>query len=284
MPETQGELLYDRRARLIIGGQLVESEGSQGLKIAFSVQRAANRTANTANIRVFNLSKETRGKIQGRVNDVVLEAGYKSTSAVIFAGSRAIVTHTKQGTEWITSIKAGDGWKSLRRNVFVSFGPTTAKDVLDALLRLGEIGAKARGSAQLDQVLGSKVFSKGRVLRGRVDDLIEDLAGELGLDWSIEQEELVMLPPGEALRQPGIILGPESGLIGTPSRIFDPKRPKALVVRGKSLLQPGLTPFRRVDIRSQDIQGVFKVRKCTHTGDIEGADEAWVTSFEATAI
>ena len=210
--ETQGELLYDRRARLIVGDVLVESEGSQGLKIAFEVARGTQRTANTATIGVHNLSEQTRSKIEGRVNNVILEAGYRFTSAVIFAGDRAMVSHTKQGVDWVTRIQAGDGWRALTRDVFVSFGAgTTAKEVLDALLRAGEITAKARGKANLDQVLGAKVFQKGRALHGRLDDLLEDLASELGLDWSLEEGELLMLSPKEALQQPGIALGPSLG-------------------------------------------------------------------------
>jgi hypothetical protein len=66
---------------------------------------------------------------------VVVIAGYKGTSEVVFSGDARSADHSCQGAEWVTHIQCGDGEKAYTRSVSAfSLAPGTG--VVEVLKRL----------------------------------------------------------------------------------------------------------------------------------------------------
>lgn len=284
--ETSGDRLFGRRARVVIGSLEVESEGEQGLQISFTVSRGLQRTLNKASVQIRNLSDDTRARIEGQQPKLTIEAGYEDTMAGLFAGDKAVVSHTKQGVDWVTSISAGDGQAAFEQRVKLGFGPgVTARQVADLLKKLGGsfVGA-LKGGASTTQALERVIYKAGKSFEGKLGDALQQVADDAGLELSVQDGELVLLGENEAFAADAIELGPASGLIGSPQRVQDPKRPKALILRGQALLMPGITPGRRLLLTSEAHSGVFKVTKANHRGDTHGGDGSWVTAWEAQSV
>lgn len=81
----------------------------------FNINRNILSSANTATIRLFNLSQKTQLLIYkdrydyATLKGIVLRAGYKGDLSTIFAGN-IVAAHTeRQGTNMITTIEAEDG-------------------------------------------------------------------------------------------------------------------------------------------------------------------------------
>jgi hypothetical protein len=286
--EVSGSYLFDRRARLTVGTLEVQSEGSEALRITFSATRTLKREANRARIQVFNLSPDTRARIEGEQRRVILEAGYAKTMAAIFIGDRAFISSARDGTDWVTTIDASDGRTLSDQQVKISFeGQVSAKQITDALIGLMQQqgvnlkGRKVQGGAGIEAALGRLVYQGGKTVNGKIGDILGDLAEDLGVDVSIQSGQIVMLNGEQALNAPGLELSPGSGLIDSPVRIKDPKRPKKLLLQGESLLIPGISPGRRLVLSSSEHKGTFKTIKAVHNGDTHGPDKSWLTRWEA---
>ena len=274
--------LYDRRARLIIGEVDIASEGEQGLQMSFTVNRALKRSANTAEILIHNLSDGTRAKIDGNVRRLVLEAGYVDTLASVFTGDRAWVTHSREMLGWLTTIEGGAGMGALTRKFSGSDAPgvpasTLAKDVLQS-------AGLAVNIAALEGMLGNLTYAGGKAAVGNVRDILRELAADAGIEFSVQDGEALFLAPRQVSNLPAFFLSADNGLVGSPSRVRDPQRPRANIIKGASLLQPGIVPGRRLVLDSVALKGTFKVTSCTHAGDTHGDGESWLTQWEAIEV
>jgi len=80
-----------------------------------------------------------------------------------------------------------------------------------------------------------------------------------------------------------VLLTPDTGLIGSPERSDDIEETqsgerKRLGWRVKSLLNPQIRPGDRLQIKSAEVDGVFRAENVNHFGDTEGGD--WYTEAE----
>jgi hypothetical protein len=238
---------------------------------------------------VLILSPGTR-RPSGEVRRLILEAGYRETSGLIFCGDKAWVSHQRQGTEWVTTIEAADGLGALNYQLSESFAEDTdLLTVARALLeRVGiQAGQIARGSAdpEIALALEAVTLPKGWAVSGRFREAMLEVARLAGLQFSIQDCEVrFSLPRKPETPEQGPFLSPQSGLIGSPQRVRDPKRPSALIVRGASLLMPTLVPGRRMRLQSDTASGIYKLAEVAHNGDTHGGSGAWATTWEAVAV
>lgn len=305
--------IFARRAKLTVGSLQVESEGEFALRVAFSVQKSTHLSENSARIQIYNLSEDTRKRLseesdrlseRGVLRRLVLEAGYQDDVRQIFAGDRAWVGHSRQGTDWITTIESLDGAKALKTQVSLSFQPNTvATDIVQELKKQALLAWDQLKGGDVQQALDSLVFGSGKTLSGSVGHSLNQIADEAGLEVSVQDGELLFHAHGGESPTTSLVLTAESGLVGTPEVFLDPsRRPKkksgkaknspfsqnANLVRGKALLNGLLAPGRRfvLDSRSAVANagatfGVFRVIRVHHQGDTHGGDESWLSSWEA---
>lgn len=83
------------------------------LQITASIKGSANTSSNSNSsiIKVFNLSKQTRGIIEKKGNYVILRAGYAQDEElrIIFVGQVEEFETSKQGSDLVTTLKCIDG-------------------------------------------------------------------------------------------------------------------------------------------------------------------------------
>ncbi len=253
----------------------------QNLRFTFKVERDDKPTPNKVECSIYNLTEESRKKTQIQDAPLIIEAGFPDTVARIFSGTVSKVSHVQTGPDIITKIIAGDGekeWRSKRINE--SFSPgTRIQDVVKAIV--DALGLKPGNALKaLDEngiAKGLSDFANGKTISGLASHELKKMLNSAGYTFSIQDGALQVLQPDQANKLPTILLEPGTGLIGSPE--YGETGPdKVIVLKAKSLLQPGLVPGRKVELRSLTKDGYFLVTKVTHTGDTIGTP--WFSEVE----
>jgi hypothetical protein len=293
-----GELLFKRSARLLIlppsqaGNATTEAVEIEALRLSFKIKKDLAKAANTAEVTVYNLSAERRASLGSKGARLVLEAGYAESDDVlavlgsvgtreqIFAGDVRLIEHKHEGPNWATKLSSGDGERALAHARFSSsFAPGTS------LVEVVKGAAKSLGVGEgnLGAALGEEAiqYASGYVAHGFASLELDKVLRRAGFEWSVQDGQLQVLRPGAATQEV-VVLGPESGLIGSPEMGSAEKKGGRPVLKLKSLLQPRLKPGARVEVRSRSYAGLYRILKVEHSGDTEGAD--WFSSLEAATL
>lgn len=242
-----------------------------GSRVSFTVEKSSARAPNSLEIKIYNLNDTTTAALLRRDYTLILEAGYKDAVEVLYVGDILTATDAWEAPERITTLSCGDGSKAIRSSTInASFrGGVTAEQIFARLaqsmgLPLGDV----RG-------LGDAGYSSGYSMSGSTASALDRLARRLGVTWSVQDGHLVVRPLGEASPGATVLLSASTGLLGSPERT-------ETGVRVRSLLQPGLSPGRKIRVDSRLLDGDFVVEKVTHTGDTHGDD--WSSEAEAREV
>lgn len=245
------------------------------LRFQFRVNKGKGSDPNGMELKIFNLSKETIGKISATGQVVILEAGYQDLSNVIYIGDVVDngIRHTRQGPDRITTIECGSGANSLANVKIVdTFDPNIT--IKDAFTKI----AASLGESVGDIVdLLTDKLNNGLTVTGSAKDALDKLAQTSGVDWSIQDGKIVAINKNRAINSEAAapLVSPGSGLIGSPTRTDKG-------VNFRSLMNGAIHIGTLIKIESELINGFYKVEKLTHEGDTR--DTPWYTSGEAVII
>lgn len=277
--------LFGRACAVTVGSLRIT-----GLRIQFKIEKTLQRDPNKLDLTITNLSADTRRQVQFFVEMsdkerkkrglpeamITIEAGYKSETRIIFVGDVRWISHVRQGASWETKIHAGDGEKAQQQaRVNQSHAPGTPLAAV-----VGGLAKKITPilPASVQKILagglpgGFDSFANGISLHGPAASHLDSLLKTAGYTWSMQDGVLQFQKVDKATDDVAVVLGPESGLIGSPE--FGEKG----VLKAKSLLQPDLKPGRKVSLQSSSATGVFKVEHVVHSGDTHGQD--WYSEVE----
>lgn len=261
----------------------VEGLRVQGLRLQFKVQKSLEEHPNTLDLVITNLSEATRSRMKKKHARVLLLAGYRGAVAQVFSGDARTVDHVRKGAEWETHIKCGDGERAwVYSRVSESFAPGTTLDrVVTTVSRA--FGAEVDWSQAPESLatLQKKQCVSGFSASGRASKELSRVVKGAGLEWSIQDGKLQLLPKGGVLSGRALVLSSESGLVESPEHGAPKKEGGPSVLKAKSLLQPGLRPGSRVDLKTKSFKGPYRVEKVTHNGDTHGQN--WHTEMELVA-
>ncbi len=284
--------LQDRRVRLLIANRVAEDYKSltadvteiTDLRVQFSVKKSSAKEPNTAEVTITNLSPTRRAALQTKGVKFSLECGYVDTGVKqIFQGDVRHISHVREGADWRTVLKSGDGERAFQfARISESLGPKATKsDVikrLTAKLGLGQ-GNSLTAAASIP---GS--YDQGIVLSGPVSRELDKVLAGTGYGWSIQDEQLILLKDAQTSGQDVPELTPESGLIGSPefgAPLVKGGKPQ---LHFRCLLNANIKPGARVSIKCERFPlGVFvKCVKVEHSGDTAGQD--WYTTGEGSTL
>lgn len=297
----QPRFLKDRRVKTIVATPLDADYGNistklltvEGLRAQFNVQKDLASGPNKAEIKITNISERTRSGLQEKGGKVLLFAGYESNQALIFRGDIRTIDHVREGPHWVTQIEAGDGERAyLNGFISESFAPgiTIPNVIKVACKRLGldisDVDASIKG-------LAGKQFDNGYVAHGKASNTLDRVLGAFGWTWSIQDDKVQILAPDGSTQTRVVVLSSASGLVGSPVHVTPerrhsasttghartPAKPKAPYLKFTALLSPEIRPGHLVEIQSEEIHGVYRVRKVRHEGDTAG--KHWYTHGEA---
>lgn len=284
MPE-----FFNRDMRVSVGDLEISSKDQEGskqplLKMKFKAEAAGTSSPNKITLSIWNLNKNSRTKVQIKGAPILVQAGYSGFVRVMFRGDARFATTSRQGANWVTTIQGGDGQnvhKSARINENLAAG-TSIGDVLkklgDALiaegLDAGNLLAKVSAGSIRDKLTE---WTNGGVLSGKATEIMREVAGSMGYQFSIQRGAISLLEDDEVTEDQAILLSPSTGLIGSPEVGEDGK------VTALSLLNGDIFPGRKLQIDSAEIDGgFFKTTKAVYIGDTWGGD--WNTKIEARPI
>lgn len=258
--------LFNRRAVVTIGIGSGQAARLDGHSMRFEVNKTLTREPNTAEIEIRNLSDTTRSRFESAQNQVVrIEAGYEEETAVIFEGELRKAWSVRDGPTLLTMIEAADGERAMRRaRVNRGFAAgTSLGSVIEHVGRslgvgVGNLVEQARTSGF--EGLG-RAFAEGTVVSGPSHRELSGLLDSAGLDWSVQDRVLQILPRGRSLDRTAVRLSSGTGLIGSPS--IDSEG----LMKADVLLIPSIAPGRLVQVDGEFVAGLYRVSRATYTGD-----------------
>ena len=255
-------LLFDRKIALTFGKPGEESVKVQDLLIQFDIEKSLESDPNQATVQVYNLNRSSRALLQQDGVAALLEAGYRDTIDRLFVGQVKHSAIERQGSDVVAKLEFHDGMQQFQESVISqSFGPgVTEKQVLEKLASAMNVGLGVVKGITAD------VFQNGISLSGAVRDRLDEITQKMGVEWSIQDNNLQILPKNVPSETLGILLTPDTGLIGSPTEREDSKD-GGKFLEFKSLLRVELKPGVAVQIQARDVNGFFKIRKVRYQGD-----------------
>ena len=261
----------------------------RGLRFAFNVVKTTVANPNIGNITIYNLSRDSRALLEQEDAQIVLRAGYSGfgvspiapasiqggeVAEILYVGDIRLngIRTERQGPDIASLLECSTGLIAMREaKINKSFGPGTT-----TLQVIKELASTLGLTISQLQTTGSDVYLGGVSLSGQTKDILTGVLNKLGVTWSIQDDELHIVDPTITTSEPVVLLSPETGLIGIPT-----KRTNGSYVF-KSLLNPKIKPGRPLSVVSESITGLFRPAKCTYHGDLDGGP--WDTIVEAIEI
>lgn len=258
-----------------------------GLKIVFKVTKSLQSFPNLAEIKIYNTNKDTQALFKKRLTKIKLQVGYGLNKGLIFIGEIKNIERSRQGTDHILTVFAGDGqkdWEQAFYNKTLQSNVTllgTVKDIASTFITtvVGELKGLSVPPNKL----------RGQTLSGPSKGLLDTLAEDYGFKWSIQDGAMTTIPEDEVSEiVTAQLVNNATGMIGEPT----------VTDRGanvRTLLNPALTPnsvfkiessgakvevggkfFRRVP-RTQ-ATGLYKIFEVIHEGDTHG--KTWYSNLK----
>ena len=257
------------------------------LHMSFSVVKTLGLDANTAQIRVWNLSQSTRKQLENFGDQIRIFAGYRDGGGaqLLFVGNSTQVSHVWAEPDFVSTFNCGDGERTLNNsNLNVSYAPNTSAETIlrDMATRLGMDVAYFAPHA-------SKEYFNGYQYVGNAKKGLDIVSKYINLQVSVQNNNLYFLPINNGIEKPPTDINAQTGMIGIPERYTDLRGYYIKVGpktgwKVRTLLNPFIIPGDIVRIKSvqADMNGLFYVEKITHTGDNFGQD--FTSLLEVVAV
>jgi hypothetical protein len=272
--------LFGRAYVLLIGAPNQTNAtqyGTQGknpspLRIKFDINKNLVGSANKSKIEIYNMSSQSRNSIK-KGYLVMLKAGYQSLIDTIFIGNVLPdgIGSKREGSEIVTTLECGDGEGSIvMANLDRSYGPGITplqilKDIANAMNLPNSINPSGIGNGVVF-LTNNNPFNRGFVARGPCSKTLDKLLKPMGLEWSVQNGNLNIIPITGHLGNEAIVVSADTGMIGVPSQ-------NAFVTKFSSILNPRLVPGALVQLKTNDstanssLNGFYKIREAHYKGD-----------------
>ena len=303
-----------RYFRLVVATDGGNEEGLDlsDFRCTFKISQAVIGKPCTAEIKVYNVSKETVDRIKVPTNAVVgdkrikviLEAGYQEDHAVVFQGDLWWKSVGREsGTDTFMRLVAATGDRAHQYAIVSASLPkgATQADVFDAVGKaFKEMGVETKSKPE---------FSEGQLPRGKViysmaADAMQGLSAANGFDWGYGPNgiQTVRRDTSYDSKEGIVVLNSRTGMLGRPMLTVDG-------IEVKTLLLPQADLGTLVQIDNASIQrkgydtsvstgalsnnmavtddmiaydGIYRVVGREHEGDTRG--DIWETTLVCFAV
>lgn len=258
-------------------------------RMTASIERSLVKDPNKGEVKLYNLSEDTRAFLEGLPVRVYVTGGYAGDNRLLLVGDvRRGSGSEHDGTEWITTLRLGDGARAIQ-NARVNHSYRSGTPLLSVLRDVAralhlELPRELVGSPELQSALAT-----GETLSGFAADELTRLLAPFGYSWSVQSGKLQVLRDEQVLVGTERVIEQGDGMIGTPkmkvptpTRAKKAKKVKRATVEFKHLLDGTLVPGLRVHVRGQVLEGAFKLVKIKHVLDTHGSD--WQSECEGIPV
>jgi len=298
---------FGRKYSLIVGTNSGSAVDLSQLRFRFITKRGDFQNPNTCDVRVYNLSKQTANNLAANeFTQLQLQAGYPGNYGQIFIGTIAQVRIGRENQlDSYVDFTAADGDEPYNFAPIVasmSAGANSPGDILATILTSMKAGAKSGtfGKGYIAP-LPNKSLTRGKVLYGNARDFMRQLAKNNDMSWSIQDQQLTMIPLSSYIPGDPVVISPDTGLIGVPEQTANGISMRMLlnpyVKIGQTIklqasvnqlrFNPGLwNQGQNLNLQSGSARinghGLYYVMVATHTGDTRG--NPWYTDVICLAV
>lgn len=265
---------YKRKWNLFLTEDSGEGLDLSELRCTFNIVKKDTQTPNSAELTIYNLSTTTAARLKKSFTKIIINSGYEANFGLVFSGNIKGFEETRENTETILKVTAGDGDKEYNYTVInktLAAGATPDSIINEVSGAMGvPLGYKSS--------LEATTLPRGKVLYGRPYEFMREQADNTGCTWSIQDGKVLFLKRTEVMEGGAVLLTPNTGLIGVPQITEDG-------VSGKCLLNPKLKIGTALELESKvhpDINGAYRIISVAHKGDTHGND--WYSEFTCLAI
>jgi hypothetical protein len=296
-PAIIGAPQYDRRCAVVIEANyrpgehvprgptrpsITVNKDSNDLRVKFKLKYPFIYAPNLGEVSVYNLAPDSRAQCLGKGIRVGVVCGYGADTKLAGVINAIQINHKHEGSDWITKFEGSNGGNAQNNaRVNKTFGAGTS--LADAIKGMaGGLGKLGNGSARaVTAAAGSKAWKNGKSLYGNLADEFRGVLDEVGCEYTVYDDNVVIVAKGATTAELWVI-GPDSGLVGSPEYASPPMpgRPKLLKV--KILMNPVLRPGGKVILQSEAHSGQFRLRDVEHSGDTHGGD--WYSTLELEGL
>lgn len=280
--------MFNRKIKIIIA----EFE-SEDIRINFNIEKSLIGYPNLGNIKIYNLSENSRNMIEEKGLQVQLFAGHEDTGiSLLFSGDIINVVHLKIGPDWISEIFSADGINALSTSTINKTLPAGAnpEQIYNELVCQMDGVLKGVTEGLKDCLSGKKSLLRELQLSGNVKDWLDKISRDCGFDYSINDGVIETTSENLPLNDvPSVVINQASGMIGSPERT-------EIGINVKNILLPTLKLGRTIKVESISEQinvgnlffrkippikneGIYRIDKLIHIGD--NYDNTWETSIQA---
>jgi hypothetical protein len=262
---------FKRVIEVVVGPKNGTGFSIKDLRIEFSIEKSDSREPNKGTVKIYNISNDTHEKVIIADNHISLKAGYEDeTVATICFGDVLRGYRERDGLNRVTVLEIYDSRIALMSgNVSVSYAKgtsalTIAQGFLDA------IGKPYKGTENIPA--GAK-YEHGFPFIGMATDGLKDVLNRYGLTYTVQNEMVYILKPGQPAETVGLELTPKSGLLTTPQAVSDKtdegdvKAEPSGRWKFSTMLFPELVPGVACVVRSSTLDGTAKISKGLYHGD-----------------
>lgn len=264
---------FGRVIQLKIGNSS-ESVIYENLRITFDITKTITSEPNASEISIYNLNQANRNLITTKVyNRVELYVGYKEGDLrMIFKGDIIKVVNTQSDLDVITKLKCSDGYFAYTGKTLVKTiaAGQSDSDVINE--SLNSFGIQ-KGNIELPC---NKILPRARVMMCNTRDAVNKVALNNNADWSIQDNQLVVIPRDKAIRDDeGFVISSETGMIGTPQAVSGG-------IEVTTLCNPHfkIGSLVRIESKFKEYCGDYKIKSIQHSGDLIGND--WKSKLVCT--
>lgn len=297
---------YDRRYELIIGDARKPDEAlfigydsanqvDRSLQVTFDITKSADAKktgGNAATIEIANLSEESLKKIQqSPFLAFAFKVGYKDTGVkLLLAGQVTQVSTKKQGSDWVTTITAGEGYVELNQSKL-------RKSLPPGVTYEQGIEECRKGMPNIDKGIYSGVNKNtiaidGIPLSGSAKENLEQICEANRMEYYVDRGALYINDESgighKNYKSVAFVLSGETGLLGSPfwtqedGRKLKNDKTRRQSVQFQALLNPQLLPGSVVKIESRFINGFFKITSARYSGSYRNG--TWTVDCYASEI
>lgn len=292
--------LLVRSYKLVVAPVLTNAEPSvdlqeamdlSALDIRFKVKKTLKPKPNTAVVRVWGLDAVSRGYLSfPRKLSMSLEVGYSGENELIFLGECRNAFSEREGPEGVTTFETGDSEKIMSAaGLKLTWGQSSvsiqnAFDAIKTTIPQIVSSSQTKQWADANKVLGKLRYQVLHPKPGAIDRhstrFLDDICRSAGLEWSVQNGALYLIPKGEAMAGKEILLSsdPNTGLIGSP--FVDNKG----FLDVKSLIVPGLRPGARIRVESQNVTGDYRIESVEYEGGSAPGERNWYAKMVCSKL
>jgi hypothetical protein len=207
---------YGRNYELIIKTESGYSKVIKGLRVNFEITKSVLGFPNICKLIIYNPNDETLSMTQEKYTSIIFKAGYGDKVDLLFKGQIKNVFQSSTNVDKLITIFAGDGerdWQNATFNKTFTENVTVSAAIKDVISSFKEVTV---GTIEGLPEVADKL--RGQSLSGSSKDILDQFAKEYSFNWSIQDEEIVIVPKTEVLQgDEAVLINNRTGMIGSPT-------------------------------------------------------------------